>query len=165
MEGLTLFLAFVLALSAAQKALAPDRLAAATSRLSGAGAVSSRLLMVLAGSVEGVAAVFLLVPALTAIGALLAAALWGSYAIALLRRNGEVVDCGCDLATRAKPVDAAQVLRPVLLSATAVGVSLLAPQLTAIAAITDIFAAIGLFVLYLGASELMSIPRPAWRKS
>ncbi len=162
MAGLTLFLALVLATSAGQKALAPDRLATATSRLTGMPVVTGQLLMVIAGGVESAAAMCLLVRSLTALGAILAAALWGGYAIALLRRHGEVLDCGCDLAARAKPVDAGQILRPVVLSGLALLIARLAPQF---AGIEDIFAALGLFVLYLAASELMSIPRPAWRKS
>ena len=161
MAALSLFLALVLATSAAHKALAPHRMVEATGALLGVSPVAGQLLMVLAGGVEGIAALCLLVPALMPFGAGLGATLWAGYALALLRRHGKVLDCGCDLAVRSKPVGPAQILRPAMLSALAL---LLSTLPVAAPDIVSIFAAAGFFALWLSASEILSIPAPAWRK-
>lgn len=160
MAALVLFCAALLAASALHKALARERLAAAAARLAGVGAVPGQLLLVLAGSLELVAAALLVVPQLGSFGAGLAALVWGTYALALLRRWGETLDCGCDLAARSKPVTSALVLRAAALAGLA-GMIALVPA--APFTLDAPFAAAGLLALYLGASELLAIPAPAWR--
>lgn len=160
MAALVLFCAALLAASALHKVLARERLAEAAARLVGVGAVPGQLLLVLAGSLEVVAAACLLAPPLRVIGALIAAAVWAAYALALARRRGQTLDCGCDLAARAKPVGSGQILRAAGLVLLA-GIVALLPQ--APFTLDAPFAAAGLLALYLGASELLAIPAPHWR--
>lgn len=159
--SITLFLALLLAGSALHKGLAHERLAIAAARLAGTRPSSGPLLLLTAGSVEAVAAACLLIAPLQRTGALIAAMLWLGYALALFRRRGETLDCGCDLVAREKPVTTAQVARPALLALAAGLVSTLP---AAAFGIETPFAAAGLCALYLGVSELLAIPQPAWRK-
>lgn len=160
MAALTIFCAMLLAGSALHKAMARERLAAAAAKLAGAGPALGPVLLVLAGAVELIAAVCLLIEPLRVAGGIAAAALWAGYAIMLMRRRGETLDCGCDLNARAKPVTAMLAARPAVLSALAILVSTLP---AAPVTLDAPFAAAGLLALYLGASELLAIPRPAWR--
>jgi len=164
MAALVLFCAALLAASALHKAASRERLAAATAKLVGAklagtGALGGQLLLIVAGTVELVAAACLLIAPLRIAGALIAAALWAGYAIALARHRGETLDCGCDLAARAKPVTWALVLRSAGLAVLAGGIALL-PE--APFTLDAPFAAAGLLALYIGASELLAIPAPQW---
>ncbi len=162
MAALVLFCAALLAASALHKATSRGRLAEAAARLAGVGPVPGQLLLILAGTLELVAAACLLAPPLRTTGAVIAALVWGSYALALARRRGETLDCGCDLAVRTKPVTTALVLRAAGLALLA-GIVALIPD----AAITldAPFAAAGLLALYLGAGELLAIPAAAWKTS
>jgi len=160
MAALILFCALLLAGSALHKATARERLATATAKLAGTGALGGQLLLIVAGTVEIVAALCLLIEQLRMPGALIAAALWAGYAFALARRHGQTLDCGCDLAARAKPVTWALVLRSAVLALLAGGIALLpAAPFTLDAP----FAAAGLLALYIGASELLAIPAPQWK--
>ncbi|MEO0031672.1 MAG: hypothetical protein RIS94_1430 [Pseudomonadota bacterium] len=162
MAALTLFCAMLLAGSALHKAMARERLAVAAAKLAGTGAALGPVLLVLAGATELLAATCLLFEPLRVAGGLAAAALWAGYALALGRRRGETLDCGCDLAARAKPVTGATVARPAVLS----GLALIVSTLPAAPITLDApFAAAGLLALYLGASELLAIPKPAWRNA
>lgn len=156
MQALALFLAALLATSALHKLLARERLAAVTARLAGVRLPSGLLLLVVAASVEALAALALAVPALRSGGALAAAALWLAYAAALWRQRGTVLDCGCDLVARDKPVDAFVIARPLLLAVLAGSVALAPPPLWTIDAP---FAALALLALWFAAGELHSIPR------
>lgn len=161
MNALSLFLALVLGGSALHKALDRRRLSTAAARLVGARASHGPLLLVAAGGIEAVAALCLLVPALRPTGGLLAAALWALYGLALARRRGETLDCGCDLVARERPVAMWQIVRAFGLSALAVLVSTLAAA--AETSFDAPFAAAGFLALYLAASELSAIPHPRWR--
>jgi|GEM_PF-1074750 len=161
MRALTLFLVAVLVLSAAHKAKAPDRLGTATARLAGVAGPVALVLMVLAGAVEAAAALCLLLPGTAMAGALIAAGLWTVYAAALWRRRGTVLDCGCDLVARPRPVGAGAIVRPFVLAALALAV-LVMPDLPNLLAL-DMLAAVGGLVLYLAASEILAIPLPRWR--
>lgn len=160
MAALVLFCALLLAASALHKATACERLARATAKLAGTGALGGQMLLIAAGTVEIVAAACLVIPSLRMTGALIAAALWAGYALALARRRGETLDCGCYLATRAKPVTWALVLRSAGLALLAGGVAKLPYAMLTIDAP---FAAAGLLALYIGASELLAIPAPQWK--
>ncbi len=160
MAALVLFCAALLAASALHKALSRERLAQAAARLAGVGAAAGQLLLVLAGSLELVAAACLLAAPLRAAGGAIAVLVWGSYALALARRRGETLDCGCDLAARAKPVGPGQILRAGALALLA-GIVALLPDATF--TLEAPFAAAGLLALYLGASELLAIPAAHWR--
>lgn len=162
MTALSLFLALLLAGSAAHKALAHDRMTVAAARLTGLYR-HGQLALIVAGCLELVAAAMLLVPALRPVGAMIAAGVWLTYAAALLRQRGRTLDCGCDLVAREKPVDWPVIARPALLALLATSVSTLP---AAEGFVLDApFAAAGLLALYLGASELLAIPHPRWRKS
>lgn len=160
MAAVILFCAALLAASALHKATARDRLAAAAAKLAGTGALGEQLLLIVAGTVEIVAATCLLIEPLRLAGALIAAALWAGYGLALARRHGQTLDCGCDLAARAKPVTWALVLRTAALAVLAGGVALLP---TTTFTLDAPFAAAGLLALYIGASELLAIPSPQWK--
>lgn len=160
MAALALFCAALLAASALHKALARERLAAATARLAGVGALPAQLLLILAGTLELAAAACLLAQPLRVAGAVMAVLVWGTYALALARRRGETLDCGCDLAARSKPVSTALVLRAAGLALLAVLVAVL-PE--APFTLDAPFAAAGLLALYLGASELLAIPAAHWK--
>lgn len=161
MAPVALFLALLLVGSAVHKAVAQDRLASVASRLTGLRAQGITVL-ILAGTLEAVAAVCLVLPDLRNAGSLLAAAVWSAYAGALLRHRGETLDCGCDLVVREKPVDWPVIARPAVLAAMAAFVSALP---AAPIGIDAPFAAAGLLALYLAASELLAIPHARWRKS
>jgi uncharacterized membrane protein YphA (DoxX/SURF4 family) len=158
MQALALFLVALLAASALHKLLARDRLAAVTARLAGVALPTGALLLVLAATLEALAGLALLVPALRTGGALAAATLWLGYGLALWRRRGETLDCGCDLVAREKPVDALAIARPLLLAALAAGVAL-APE--PVWTIDALFAAPALLALWFAAGELHSIPKMA----
>jgi hypothetical protein len=160
MMPVVLFLAVLLAGSAVHKAIAHERLAVAASRLTGLRAQGMTML-ILAGTLELVAAFCFVVPALRLTGALLAMLVWGSYAATLLLRRGQTLDCGCDLVAREKPVDWPVIARPAMLALVAAIVSTLP---AASLALDAPFAAVGLLALYLAASELLAIPYPRWRK-
>jgi hypothetical protein len=160
MAAVILFCAALLVASALHKATARDRLAAAAAKLAGTGALGGQLLLIVAGTVEVVAATCLLIEPLRLAGALIAAALWAGYGLALARRHGQTLDCGCDLAARAKPVTWALVLRSAALAVLAGGVALLP---TTTFTLDAPFAAAGLLALYIGASELLAIPSPQWK--
>lgn len=164
MRALALFLALVLALSAAHKAQSPDRLATATGRLAGVSGPMATVLMVLAGGIEAVAALCLVLPGGTMAGALIAAGLWAAYGFALWWRRGETLDCGCDLVARPHPVGLPQILRPLVLAAFALALGLI-PLPSSDTLAIDVMAAFGALALYLATLELMAIPRPRWRTS
>lgn len=164
MTPLALLLALVLGVSAAHKAHSPTRLGAAAARLAGVSLPAGQLLLVLTGAAEAVAALCLVLPVATTAGATTAAALWTAYALALWRRRGEVLDCGCDLVDRPRPIGPGQILRAALLASLALALALL-PAAASTFSAEALLAALGLFALYLGASEILAIPRPAWRKS
>lgn len=160
MAALVLFCAALLAASALHKAMSRERLAGAAARLAGVGPVPGQLLLILAGTLELVAAACLLAAPLRTVGALIAAMVWSAYALALARRRGESLDCGCDLAARTKPVTNALVLRAMGLAVLG-GIIALFP--VAPVTLDAPFAAAGLLAIYLGASELIAIPTAYWR--
>ena len=162
MRALALFLALVLALSAAHKAQSPQRLATATGLLAGVSGPMAMVLMVLAGAIEAVAALCLVLPGATLAGALIAAVLWATYGFALWRRRGETLDCGCDLVARPHPVGLPQVLRPLVLAVLALVIGTL-PASDSLP--IDVMAAFGGLALYLAALEILAIPHPRWRTS
>jgi len=161
MSALTLFLALLLASSVLHKALAHKRLAQVAGVLTGLRG-QGMLALIVAGTIELVAAACLLVPATHFTGGLLAALVWAGYALTLLRKRGRVLDCGCDLVAREKAVDGLLVARPAALAVLA----LIAGAMPfAELEIETPFAAAGLLALYLAGSELLAIPHPRWRKS
>ena len=162
MTALALFLALVLATAAAHKVHSRDRLGAAAARLAGVSRSMGDIFLVLAGACEAIAAVYLVTPAAMLAGAMIAAVVWASYALTLWRRFGEVLDCGCEIVVRPRPVGLEQIMRAGLLAGFAFVVAILP---TATLGWEPMFAAAGLFAVYLAASEIMSIPKPAWRKS
>ena len=161
MAAITLFLALLLGASALHKAIDHRRLAVAASRLAGAKAQAGPLLQIVAGVAEGMAALCLLVPPLRLPGVGIATLLWLAYALLLLRRRGEALDCGCDLVARERPVGPSQIARPAILLLLALGVAL-APE--GAFTLDAPFAAIGFLALWFGAAELLAIPQPVWRK-
>lgn len=158
MASLALFLALVLVGAATHKAISRDRLAHAVERLLGLPAPSAVLVLVLAAVLEGLAALALLIPATQPAGAAGAAMIWTLYALALLRRRGAVLDCGCDFERRDKPVGGLTILRPAVLAVLALGCALVPPGGWTI---ETPFAAAALLALWFAASELAALPARA----
>ncbi|MDK2758071.1 MAG: hypothetical protein KYX66_15205 [Blastomonas fulva] len=158
MAALSLFLALVLLGAAVHKALQRERLTQATARLTGLTAPLAMLMLVLAGVLEALAALAILIPATRAAGLAGAAIVWTIYAAALLRRRGTVLDCGCDFVRSDKPVGTATILRPALLAALAIGGAIAPPGGWTI---ETPFAAAALIALWLAASELAALTAPA----
>ena len=153
--ALAFFLAMVLAISAGHKLIDRRRLAAATARLAGVPAPLGTPLMLSAAACETLAALGLAIPPLRMGGALVAAALWTIYALALLRHRGGPLDCGCDFVRREKPVDTVAIFRPALLAALALVIAF-APA--APMTLDAPFAAMALYALWVAASELSALP-------
>lgn len=151
MSGIVLFLTLLLAGSVVHKALARERLSVSAARLVGGGPLAGVLVLAMAGTLELMAALALLVTPLKDVGAILAAAIWGGYALALLLRKGETLDCGCDFSSRERPVGWFAIIRPVVLSVVALGTTAMAEAEWSIDAP---FAAAAMLALYLAAAEL-----------
>lgn len=155
MAALALFLALVLLSAAAHKAIARERLTLVVARLLDLTAPMAALVLVLAAVLEALAALAIVIPATSAGGLLGAVLIWAFYALALLRRRGAVLDCGCDFAAREKPVGTITILRPVVLSALA-AIGALAPH--GEWSVETPFAAAALIALWFAASELAALP-------
>lgn len=156
MAALTLFLAALLGASALHKLLARERLSAVTARLAGVALPAGALLLALAATLEALAALALLIEPLRSGAALTAAALWFTYGASLWRQRGKVLDCGCDLVAREKPVDSIAIARPLLLAALAAGAALAPASDWTLDAP---FATLALLALWFAAGELHSIPK------
>lgn len=161
MFELTIFLAIVLAISAVHKLVRPDRISLAMAKLSGmpVGVASTAVFGVAA--LEFLVATALLFAQSRMIGATFAALIWFAYGIALLRKFGTSLDCGCDFSTREKPIGAFDILRAFGLSSLAALVTLM-PATTA--TIITPFAIFGFLALYLAMGELAAIPKPKERR-
>lgn len=157
MAALTLSLAALLGISALHKLLARDRLSAVTARLMGVALPLGSMLLALAAMLEVVAALSLFIEPLR-VGAALAVALWLGYGATLWRQRGKVLDCGCDLVVREKPVDGIVIARPLVLAALIIVVSLAPASNWTLDAP---FAALALLALWFAAGELHAIPRTA----
>lgn len=160
MFALSLFLALVLAVSAAHKLLAPERLAMAAAKLAGIQPAAGALLSFAAAALEIVAALALLFAESRIIGCAIAALLWAGYAILLARRIGTRLDCGCSFGGGEKPVTPAIASRAAGLAVVAIVAGILP---SAPFSIQSLFAAAGFLALYLALDELLAIPEPAWR--
>lgn len=156
MLALTLFLAGLLGTSAAHKALGRARLAPIVARLTRTPLPLGAVLLALAATVEALAGIALLIPALRQGGTIAAALLWAAYGLALLRQRGNVLDCGCDLIARERPVDRFTILRPLLLAG--LGALLAVFPASPEWPLDAPFAALALLALWFAASELHSIP-------
>lgn len=155
MGGVTLFLALVLVGAAIHKIAAWRRLGISAARLAGTAVGQGLLLLAVAGTVEVIAALALLIPTLHGLGVVLAAMLWAIYALALFRRRGETQDCGCDLMEREKPVGLFAIARPLVLAGLAV-LTLVVPD--GGWSVETPFAALALLALYIAGSELAVLP-------
>lgn len=161
MFELVIFLAIVLVISAAHKLARPERMSLAMAKLSGlrTGVASTAVFGVAA--LEFLAATALLFAQSRTIGATFAALIWFAYGIALLRKSGTSLDCGCDFSAREKPIGAFDILRAFGLSFLAV----LVIQVPAtMASIITPFVIFGFLALYLAMGELAAIPKPQERR-
>lgn len=162
MAALALFLALLLAISAAHKLMASTALAPIAARLAAAPAPLGFALLFGAAALEIAAALALLAPVVRPLGAALAGLIWLGYGLALWRHRGDVIDCGCDLARREKPVDAATIARPLLLVLLAAIVALFPPAPWTPDAP---FAALAFLALWFAAAELFALPAPQRSRS
>lgn len=161
MFELAIFLAMVLAISATHKLARPERISIAMAKLSGISTSLASTAVYGVAALEFLAATALLFAQSRAIGATFAALIWFAYGIALLRKFGTSLDCGCDFSTREKPIGAFDILRAFGLSLLAVLVTLM-PATTA--TIITPFAIFGFLTLYLAMGELAAIPKPQERR-
>lgn len=158
MTAVALFLALVLLGAAAHKAVQRERLVLAVARLVGLRVPTAMLVLAVAAVLEAVAALAICIPQTMTAGLAAAALIWTAYALALLRRRGTVLDCGCDFVRREKPVGTAMIARPVLLAALALASALAPPQGWSI---DTPFAAAALLALWFASSELAALPATA----
>ncbi len=168
MLPLVLFMVLLLAASAAHKGIERQRLATASAQLTGVSEHSGPYVVLAAAAVEVLAALALVLPDLRAGGALAAAGLWSLYALALLRRRGDTLDCGCDLIAREKPVNAIAILRPALLAALALGLGVGVLTGRAVPAPWTVdapFAGLALLALWFAAAEIITLPTFARAKA
>ena len=151
---LILFLALLLGVSAGHKLVAHASLAPVAARLIGVAVPLVPVVLFAAAAVEALSALALLA-APAPIGAGLAASLWSAYALALWRRRGQRLDCGCDFVRRERPIGAAAIGRPALLALLAL-LSLATPFVWSPDAP---FAAFALLALWFAAAELSALPQ------
>lgn len=156
MTAVTLFLALVLAFSAAHKLTERQRLSLSAARLVGVSAEQGVLLLAVAGALEAIAALALLMPPLHGVGVGLAALVWLTYGVALFRHRGQSLDCGCDLVAKEKPVGAFAIGRAFGLAALA-GLTLALPA--GGWTLDAPFAALAMLALYFAGSELAVLPQ------
>lgn len=154
MAEISLFLALVLALSAGHKLIERERLASAAAALTGAPRAMGMPISLAVAAYEAATALCLVFAATRQTGAVLAALLWLAYAGALWRRQGTVLDCGCNFAARARPVDRFAVASSLMLAMLATATTL-APAMPV--TFLSPFAALGFLALYLALGEIMSI--------
>lgn len=151
---ITLFLALLLAISAAHKALSRQEMAGVAARLIRANEWLGMPMLLSAAAIEILAAIAMLIPQTRLVGLALAVGLWLVYGLALWNRRGETLDCGCDHSRREKPVKQAAIARPFILIALAAASAALPAESWAI---DTPFAAIALLALWFAASELSAI--------
>ena len=159
MHAMALFLSLILASAAVHKLVAVNRLAAATARLLRVSLPIGRTLSLAAAAVELGAALALLVNSLRPTGALLAAALWASYAFALLdaRIRGETAfDCGCSFGTKTHNIDRFAVFRAFGLTGLAISLALI--PVSGPPSGEAVFAAFAFLSLYAAAGEIAALP-------
>lgn len=158
MFALTAFLAIILAAAAVQKFARRQRMAIATARLTRFDLALAGPLTLAVGALEAGCAIALLFAESRVAGALVAALLWLSYALALLaaRMRGDSLDCGCSFGAHVRPVDGFTLARPLVLAGLALIVMRYAGG--TILAVEPIFAAMGLFSLYVAAGEVAAVP-------
>jgi hypothetical protein len=154
MAEISLFLALVLVIAAGHKLLDRERLATSAAALTGAPQAMGATISLAAAAYEAATALCLIFPATRTVGTILAALVWLAYGAALWRRLGSTLDCGCNFAARAKPVDRFSVARALGLAALA-ATTLLTPAMPL--TILSPFAALGFLALYLALGEIMSI--------
>ncbi|MFD0849874.1 MauE/DoxX family redox-associated membrane protein [Sphingosinicella xenopeptidilytica] len=159
-DSIALFLALVLLSAAAHKAFQPERMAGAAARLAGTNAGFGKALAAAAGATELLAAIALLFAATRPAGAAIAAGLWLTYAVLLVRRRGEAFDCGCTFGAHTAAPRVFAPARAIFFAGLA-GAAALLPA--GAGSPEPLFAALALFSLQSAAGELASIPQPHWR--
>jgi hypothetical protein len=161
MFELAIFLAIILAISAVHKLARPERISLAMAKLTGMPNGIAATAVFGVAALEFLAATALLFSQSRTIGATFAALIWLAYGVALLRKAGTSLDCGCDFSAKEKPVGAFDILRAFGLSFLAVLVAQI--PATAASVITP-FAIFGFLALYLAMGELAAIPKPQERR-
>jgi hypothetical protein len=153
-DTLGIFLAFVLLIATAHKLLEPARYGASAAQLIGAPMSTGMLAARAAGVVEGLAALALLMEATRQAGAIIAAALWLIYSLAVWRAaaRGALFDCGCTLVGRARKPSGLSPLSPLFLAFGAV-VLAVAPGEAGLMAEAP-FAAVAFLCLRFAAEEI-----------
>jgi uncharacterized membrane protein YphA (DoxX/SURF4 family) len=157
-DTLACFAALILLTAAVHKLLHMERVSVSAARLAHLRPSTGPVLARLAAAIEVVAGATLLMPSLRNIGAILALAVWSSYALLLWNAaaHGRSFDCGCSLFSRndrstispAFPTLLALVAVVIMTLPTGAGMSIEAP-----------FAALALFSLSFASGELTQITR------
>lgn len=157
-----LFLAAVLAASAAHKLVERARLAAATAGLLRLHPAVAMPVTMAAAALEAAAALALVLPASRPVGALLAALLWSAYGAALFaaRRRGDGgIDCGCDFGKRRGGIGRFAIARAFMLGAAALAL-FVSPVGGGGVDIQSAFAALAFLALLFAAGEIAQLPAP-----
>jgi hypothetical protein len=163
---LAIFLALLLSVAAVHKMFWGSRAQRAASELTGMAWRSAGLAVRFATLSELGAAGLLAIPAYRAIGALLAASIWGAYfaliarSIAIGRRD---VDCGCSFGATHRPLGRFHLLRCASLSSLALVVaglcfaSLGSTSSGAAMLTCEALAAVAMLVLYAALDQVMAL--------
>ncbi|HVC00870.1 MAG TPA: MauE/DoxX family redox-associated membrane protein [Steroidobacteraceae bacterium] len=167
------FLALLLLAAAAHKVVQRSRTRRAIQSLTGLAARAATAALAGLALAEGIAGAALLIPPLRAAGAVLAAAVWGGYFLALARAiaaGRRDVDCGCSFgAVSPAMLGARQLLRTgaLALGALLVALGTAAPrvpdaglaEMSLGRAASLACGSIALFALYLASDQLMDLRR------
>lgn len=152
------FLAALLLASALHKAIERRRLAASAAALAGLPISVGGAALAMAGLAEAIAGLALLAPQTRTVGALLAAAVWGGYLLAILRAlsaGRRDLDCGCDFGAAHAPLGAFQPLRNSVLIALALAVAAAGRWAPAApVGVSDILAALAFLSLYAAIGQI-----------
>ena len=155
------FLAVLLIVSAAHKALDRRRMAGSVDALLGVGGGLAGVALGCAALAELAAGVALILPTTRLIGAVAAAVIWSAYLRLILRAVDEGradIDCGCTFGRRSAPLGMFDAARNLTLVALAAGTAAGAAHAPMVGA-TEVLAGLGLFTLYMALEQVSSQAR------
>ena len=156
---LAAFLALLLVVSAAHKALAWQRTRAVVQNFAGVPHAAASGAAVAACAIEGLAGLLLILPEYRRAGAALAAAMFGLYLVLIVRavaqRRG-AVDCGCSFGAGSRRLGAFEIARNAVLLAAAALLCAFAEAVAPLAP-SQLFAACALLALYGAIDQLTEL--------
>ena len=159
---LAAFQAALLLASALHKAMRLERARTAVHELAGVPRHLASGAVALVAGAEAATALLLCMPAHRAAGGMLAAMIWASYLVLILRaiaQGRSAVDCGCSFGAAPRPLGSYQVLRNAALTCMGVSVATFAAATAGDTAPgpQTLLAAFALLSLYAALDEVMSL--------